>query len=278
MTGVQTCALPIYVANTCGVCHADKQLMAGRQYHGRPLGHDQLALWSASVHAEALLKKNDLSAPTCNDCHGNHGALPPDVDSVNNVCGTCHVKNAELFAKTVMQHRFQKANLPGCATCHGNHEIFSPTDDMLGLQSGSVCVRCHEKGKFGATLAGAKVAKAMRIGLDRLKEHISIAKEKLSEAERLGMEVQAAHFELKKATDALVNARTLVHGFAIDPMQKKLDEGLAVTQKVEQTADDALREHTRRRVWLAVSLVPILLVVGLLLVVIRTLPPGGDSR
>lgn len=271
---LQSPVFPTNVAKTCGACHADKQLMAERQYNGRPLGHDQLELWSASVHAEALLKNNDLSAPTCNDCHGNHGALPPNVDSVSNACGTCHVKNAELFAKTLMQHRFQQANLPGCATCHGNHEIYSPTDDMLGLQSGSVCVECHEEGKFGATLAGADVAKAMRIGLDQLNERIGSVEEKLTAAERLGMEVQAPRFELRKATDALVNARTLVHGFAIDPMQKTLNEGLAVTQEVEQKADAALREHTQRRVWLAVFLVPILLVVGLLLVVIRTLAPA----
>ena len=35
--------------------------------------------------------------PTCNDCHGNHGAVPPGLDNVANVCGQCHGRQAELF-------------------------------------------------------------------------------------------------------------------------------------------------------------------------------------
>ena len=92
--------------------------MAGYQYHGRPLGHSQYEDWRQSVHANALLKKGDLSAATCNNCHGNHGAVPPAVGSVANACGTCHGKIAGLFADTRMKHRFVEENLPGCATCH----------------------------------------------------------------------------------------------------------------------------------------------------------------
>ena len=64
---------PTQVAKTCSNCHADAELMANREYHGKPLGHDQYELWSHSIHAEKLLKEGDLSSATCNDCHGNHG-------------------------------------------------------------------------------------------------------------------------------------------------------------------------------------------------------------
>ncbi|HTM14678.1 MAG TPA: multiheme c-type cytochrome, partial [Bryobacteraceae bacterium] len=86
---------PLQVAETCGSCHANPGYM---QSYGIPT--DQLAKWKASVHGEAMLKKQDLSAPTCNDCHGNHGAAPPSVASVANVCGTCHVRQADLFQKS----------------------------------------------------------------------------------------------------------------------------------------------------------------------------------
>ena len=112
--------------------------MAGRVYHGRPLSHNQYEQWRQSVHGQALLKGDDLSAPTCNDCHGNHGEVPPEVDSVANACGTCHAKVAALFADTRMKHRFEEVGLPGCATCHGSHAITSPTDEMLGMQLGGV--------------------------------------------------------------------------------------------------------------------------------------------
>ncbi len=107
---------PVYhtrVAKTCAKCHADAKVMAGYQYHGHPLGHEQYAEWRASVHGRALMDKGDLSAPTCNNCHGNHGAVPPAVGSVANACGTCHGKIAGLFADTAMKHRFEQENLPG---------------------------------------------------------------------------------------------------------------------------------------------------------------------
>jgi len=264
---------PTNVAKTCGHCHADEKLMAGRTYHDRPLGHNQFALWSKSVHASAMLKKDDLSAATCNDCHGNHGAVPPNVDSVTNACGSCHVKVADLFSKTQMKHKFVTESLPGCATCHHYHDITTPSDAMLGMQGGAVCAPCHEKGQFGATLAGASVAQQMRRGLEQLKREITMARSRLDDAERLGMEIRAPRFELRKATDALTNARTLVHSFSIEPMKKTLDAGLKVTAEVDKKAENALREHKRRRIWLAVSMIPILIVVGLLVLYIRTLPP-----
>ena len=128
---------PVYhtrVAKTCAKCHADEKVMAGYQYHGHPLGHEQYAEWRASVHGRALMDKGDLSAPTCNNCHGNHGAVPPAVGSVANACGTCHGKIAGLFADTRMKHRFEQERLPGCATCHSSHKIQLPSDKMVGMQ------------------------------------------------------------------------------------------------------------------------------------------------
>ena len=78
---------PLHVAETCGTCHANADYM--KEYK---IPTDQLAKWKNSVHGEAMLQKQDISAPTCNDCHGNHGAAPPSLSSVSNVCGTCHVR------------------------------------------------------------------------------------------------------------------------------------------------------------------------------------------
>jgi hypothetical protein len=173
-----------------------------------------------------------------------------------------------------MKHKFEEFDLPGCATCHGNHEIHSPTDDMLGMGDGGVCADCHLKGEHGATLAGAKAAREMRARLESLKEQITVAEHKLDRAEYLGMEVRVPRFHLREATDALINARTLVHSFAIDPMSETLDQGLQVGIEVEQMAEEVLQEYTNRRIWLALSIAPILLVVGLLVLYIRTLPPS----
>ena len=86
---------PVYASNvpaTCARCHADAARMA-------PYGirTDQYELYRASVHGAALLERGDTAAPACNDCHGNHGAVPPGVQSVANICGKCHGREASLF-------------------------------------------------------------------------------------------------------------------------------------------------------------------------------------
>jgi len=268
---------PVYprnVAATCARCHSDAKLMAGRTYHGQPIGQDQYEQWKQSVHGRAMLEKGNLSAATCTSCHGNHGALPPGVNSVANACGTCHGKIAQLFAQTQMKHKFEDSGLPGCATCHGKHNISMPSDKMLGMADGAVCLRCHDPAnpQYGATLAGANVAEKMRSGLDQLEHQIGVAEANIQEAERLGMQVSGPRFDLRQAFDSLTNARTLVHSFSPGPIQQALNEGLKVTTNVNDAAKRALHEYTIRRIWLACSLVPILIAVGLLLYYIQSLP------
>jgi hypothetical protein len=277
---------PVYhtrLASTCAKCHSDEKLMANRTYHDRPLGHHQNESWRQSVHGKALLEKGDLSAPTCNNCHGNHGAVPPQVDSVVNACGTCHGRAAKLFADTKMKHGFEQSKLPGCVTCHAtrlpsgpdNHLIRVPTDELLGMEQGAVCNECHDeqRPKYGATVAGAEKAKALRSGLDTLQAGIEYARETMEAADHLGMEVSKPRFEMRKATDALTNARVQIHSFDPVPVEKILAEGQDVVSEVQAAADKALYEHDARRVWLALTLVPILAVVALLVLYIRTLPP-----
>ncbi len=275
----QSPVYPTQVAETCATCHANAELMAGREYHGKPLGHEQYELWSHSVHANALLKNGDLSAATCNDCHGNHGAVPPEASSVANACGTCHVKVAELFANTQMKHRFEQLDLPGCVTCHGNHAIHQPSDEMLGMGPDTFCARCHKDGKFGATLAGADAARTIKQGLDELRTQIARSEETVAEAERLGMEVRGPKFDLREAETALTKARTEIHSFAPAAVNQSLEKGLQVAADVQTRAEQALGQYTYRRIWLAVSTLPILLVVVLLLMYIRALPiPGAGTR
>ena len=82
---------PVNIASTCARCHASEEHMRGYN-----IPTDQVARYEKSVHAE-ILAQGDTSAPTCATCHGNHGATPPGVSSVANVCGTCHVFFEQLF-------------------------------------------------------------------------------------------------------------------------------------------------------------------------------------
>jgi hypothetical protein len=165
---------PTRVAETCRVCHEDAERMAGRRLpDGRPLPVDQYAHWRQSVHARALLEKGDLSAPTCNKCHGNHGATPPGVESIVLVCGQCHGREAQLFRASRKRAAFEEhsqlvnqagarecaacheapapqAKLGGthvlseCASCHSNHGVVRPTVALLAPLPATPCAFCHE--------------------------------------------------------------------------------------------------------------------------------------
>lgn len=277
---VDDLASPVYatnVAKTCSKCHSDADRMKGYERHGQPLRTDQFDQWKSSVHGKAMLEKGDASAPTCNDCHGNHGAVPPEIGSVANACGSCHQRVAELFGSTRMKHKFEEAGLPGCATCHGNHGIQHPSDDNLGMETGAFCSRCHEDGKFGAPKIGADAAKGLRQNLENFKKDIKEAESMIDDAGRRGMEVQSARFEMAKAFDALTRARTVVHTFSPAAVSKTISEGDAVVKEVRAKAEGALEEWKMRRIWLGLSLVAISIFVGFLVFYIRTVTPVGPE-
>ena len=89
--------------------------MAGaRLPNGSPLPTDQLAEYRNSVHGRALLEDGDFGAPACNDCHGNHAAMPPEISSIAQVCRTCHANNGALFDGSEHKKAFDSNGWPEC--------------------------------------------------------------------------------------------------------------------------------------------------------------------
>lgn len=258
---------PLRVADTCGRCHADAKYMA--EYK---IPTDQLAKYRQSVHWRTLSVKGDLSAPTCNDCHGNHGAAPPGISWVGNVCGQCHTVMADLFAKSVHARAFTQLGVPGCAACHDNHEIKPASPAMLGLGEGTVCATCH-----GADDPGGRAAVEMRAAIDGLRTARDRASTLLERAEHAGMEVSQARFDLSGANDQLVKARAAVHAFRVAAVRTEVETGLAIAEKAHARGVRALEELRFRRAGLAVSLVIILILIAGLVLKIRQLerrPPA----
>ncbi|MBI3007372.1 MAG: cytochrome c3 family protein [candidate division NC10 bacterium] len=245
---------PLRVAETCGGCHADAKYMTSYR-----IPTDQLRKYRRSIHWLTMAEKGDLSAPTCNDCHGNHGAAPPGISWVGNVCGQCHAVMADLFAKSRHAKVFTQMGAPGCATCHENHEIRQASDEMLGLGDVAVCAGCH-----AAEDPGGKGAVAMRVLIDSLRGESEKAHAVLLQAEQAGMEVSQAQFELKGARDALVKARAAVHAFTVEAVKQEVEAGMGIATKAYARGVRALKDLQFRRKGLAVSVVIILaLIVGL---------------
>jgi predicted CXXCH cytochrome family protein len=250
---------PVYatqIPDTCGKCHADAAYMAD---YGIPT--DQLEKYRTSVHGHALFVQGDLGAPTCNSCHGNHGAAPPGIDAVSRVCGSCHAIQKELFAASPHREAFESMELPECEACHENHATVSPTDAMVGTAEGSICLDCHAEGEDAFVTAAT-----VRDRIEALKAAEARARELVERAGRAGMEVSDAEVALIDANQALVETRNLVHTFAAAPVDEKVKEGLAFAKSAEDMGVAALKEIDYRRLGLAVSLVFILiLVLGLYL-------------
>jgi hypothetical protein len=240
------------------------------------LPSDPYEKWSRSVHYRARVEKADLSAPTCNSCHGNHGAAPPQVGSVANVCGTCHVTFADQFKLSPHWEPFQDMGLPGCVACHENHEIVKPSEAFLAEGEQSKCSSCHEAGS-----PGARAAAAMRADLVGLDGEIRRASQLVDRAEEAGMEVSKVRFDLVSATNALTKARSEVHLFRPSAVHGAVAEGLAVARKAAAGGEARLKERDFRQRGLFVSLGLILLSMAALIVRIRerdrrSSPPPED--
>ncbi len=234
----------VYATNipgTCANCHANAEYM--KEYK---IPTDQYKKYTEGVHGVALLQKNDLGAPACNSCHGNHAATPPGVSSISEVCGTCHALNAELFSSSPHKKAFDKKNYPECETCHSNHDIVTATDKLLGVAKGAICERCH---KNNPDDKGYKVAKQMRSLIDSLDSASSLAAEMVNEAEQKGMEISEAKYQLRDAHQAKLEARTMVHSFNLDKFKNVVDKkGFKVTSKVIAEANSQIGEYYFRRI------------------------------
>jgi predicted CXXCH cytochrome family protein len=271
--GVRDAKSPVFptnVAGTCATCHANDEHMKGYKLpDGKPLPTHQLADYQKSVHYAALTTGGDLSAPTCNDCHGNHGAVPPGVGSVANVCGTCHAVFAQKFATSVHAEIFDK----GCVECHSNHAVLKPSDAMLGATEPAVCATCHS----GADDKGVIAATGMRAGLDRLNGAIKKTADVIDHVGNAGIEISAEELKLADARNHLTLARTEMHTFKPANVDPVIQAGLAIVTDVDQAGNRATRELAFRRRGLALSLGAILIFVAALWLKIRQIEKRQES-
>ncbi len=247
---------PTNVAETCGRCHGNADYMKAYK-----IPTDQLEKYKQSVHYEMLTKRADLASPTCSSCHGSHGATPPGVDSVANVCSHCHVVTADLFAKSPHKSAFDELGMPACVTCHSNHDITQPSDAMLGGGEGTPCATCHESDS-----APLKKAAELRTRIEALSSRIDQATAILTRAEHAGMEIGSPRFELLAANESLIKARAATHSLEVEQIKTATDSGLVVAQKSLESGQGLLAEVQFRRKGLAASMLIIVAVlVGLFL-------------
>ncbi len=234
---------PWNIPQTCSRCHSDKDYM--KDYK---IPTNQWDDYKESVHAHALFEKKDLSAPACNDCHGNHGATPPEVTSIAYVCRQCHPSAGELFSQSPHKEVYDEMGISECEACHGNHKILPPSDEMLGTGEKAVCIQCHEPDS-----KPYEIASRIKEKLDEFIEKIRHAENLLDQADRQGVEVSEPKFRLAEANTILILVRNLTHSFSLTEIEEKIEEGKKVVAEVTNAGEAALKEAKFRKTGLIIA-------------------------
>lgn len=230
---------------TCARCHSDAKLMGS---FGLPSG--QYEQYQDSVHGKALLLGQSQAAPNCASCHGSHGAAPPQVESVNLVCGQCHSNTAQAFEAGPHGAAAAAGKMAPCVGCHGAHGI-QPPDDAFLLQ---VCGKCHD-GDPTTTAVAAKI----HDDISTARAELSSSSEALEEHHGLGLPFEQLNSEVDEAKTALLQTAVAQHSVRLRDVERH-------TVVVRATADDiqvALKDLDER---LQLRVIVILYVEGFLLV------------
>jgi hypothetical protein len=252
---------PTHIVETCGRCHGNAALMTPYGIKGT-----EVAEYKQSVHYAALVKRNDLSAPTCKSCHGSHGATPPGISSVSNVCGTCHVTQRERFDLSPHKDAFAALQQAACEGCHGNHAIAYPQDDWIGVGKKQTCGSCHSAGD-----TGARAAAAISGALGRATAAVTGAQARVDRVRRAGMLMDDAEVKLEDAHQSLVVAQVEIHTVNPARVEVQTKAVLIDTGVAEKLAAAAETEIRYRRTGLFISLVVIAFAMVLLIFKVRAI-------
>lgn len=245
---------PQNVPYTCGGCHGDADYMRGyTTLDGKPLPTDQLESYEGSVHGRALLGGGDLGAPACNDCHGNHAAIPPDVSSVAEVCRTCHAGNGELFDGSNHKDAFEENGWPECATCHGNHAVVETDDSMLNEDASPLCYSCHREYAEDNPEC-ARTARYFHTSITGLAQESHELDELVHVLAEKGLDADPLAATVQEIQDYLRQLRSRIHTFERSEFDEVETPGRAAVEKGRELVVEAEAEYRFRRRGLFVSL------------------------
>lgn len=271
---------PLNVPDTCGACHADKELMAD-------FGHsaDVVDEYRHSVHGRLLLEQRDTGAPTCATCHGNHAAAPRGVSAVGAVCGQCH---SHVEANYLASIHASQGEFRGCIQCHGGGEgshlhniqrITVPASRLVDLydkllasnqnptpeeiaeaihpqprriveETLSSCMECHDEPDEDESLP--RLLEAMDV-IAASERQFVVTAHRLDEISRGVLLVEDQQFKLEEAKTNLIELASLQH--RLDP--KAVQEEAAKLDKICSEVNIALDKLERGLHWRYKALFPI---------------------
>ncbi|MBI4818864.1 MAG: hypothetical protein HY791_21515 [Deltaproteobacteria bacterium] len=252
---------PTEVSRTCGGCHGKQGHPAMKHSKRNPFED-----WKESVHGKAILERGDLSAPTCNDCHGDHGASPPGTSDIHLACGQCHSQESEKFMEGPHAEPFERLGFAQCVECHSNHLIEPATEVLLSESELGVCRKCHKSGS-----PGAEAAAVMRKMLIEAKKRAQVARNKVRIARTVGLSLPDSDLLEAELHTALARMRVDVHGMKSTALDGEFSRVHELTLKMTRVADAATERLEVRRQGHIVFVAMVSVLVGLIVVRIRRL-------
>ncbi len=221
------------IAGTCGSCHSDPVKMGASK-----LPTNQEKEYREGIHGEILYGKrkgNPNLVPTCIDCHGGHGAVPPTARSVPEVCGSCHFEERRFLAQSPHAESLRFTGEPSCKDCHGNHHNTIPEE---GLQE-KVCIPCHNDPKD----VGTREAKAFASLLARGGQALGRLDKALEEAqarEPSSLVSMLLEAEWKRAETAYSTLRKESHTLNRPIVSKAVEDLESIVRTVLAVAENGI--------------------------------------
>ena len=262
------------VPATCGKCHADPDAMKAYR-----IPTTQLADFEKGVHGRILsgkvAGKNPGLAPNCATCHGVHGATPPGVREVANVCGNCHSAVVGYFRESPHFTAIREGGGPKCVTCHGNHTNRKPTLKVFSGTGPGECGSCHEPDS-----KALEFAKNARTLLGNLENGIEELQKDLAQAERAGRNIEKLKLSLDGARYKLIEAGPAIHAFSVERVLPLVHDADARIQEARREIRNFQEELRQRRKVALYATTMLLLIAALLtakLVLLPKTPPGRKN-
>lgn len=235
---------PLNIPSTCAKCHSNKQLMSKYSLNG-----DEYEQYSKGIHGIKLLEYKDLNVPTCTTCHGNHGAAPPGVSEVANMCGKCHINTRDYFVKSIHYKKGVE-----CANCHENHNIQSlkvANDFNLNkmmLRYDEICIKCHTEKDQKYT----KFSNHLKRLIKQTQQKLNTAEKLLKKGVSTGIYVDKEMILSQEAKTHLTEFAVIQHSLSIYDIDEILRQTGSNAQHITENIDDKFVVLKDRKIYLGV--------------------------
>lgn len=247
---------PTNVPKTCGKCHSDKEQM-------KPFDISTTVVedYLKGMHGRRLVEMG-LAVPTCSTCHGNHGAAPPGVAEVVNICGQCHINVREKFKKS---RHFRKGL--ECITCHNNHNNIHSTKAIFTMKREGGCLHCHPDPE---SKQGAYIYKLLE-KIAQAEEALESAKQRIEEAGNHGFHVDDERVLLQEGHTAFLQFANEQHSLSFKKVEEVLSTTVSKAAHVDENVEIKFRTITDRRIAMSCVIAYLLIVMVLIFIKYRRL-------